>query len=163
MSASMNSNVFQKSPSIIRATEKQRKRGCSSAWSSDCSSLTMAHTLGLNIVLDACLDFFVTRYDYQYSLFHSALAQGTHHYLMDTTFTWPFINYWYDAEKNGTVTGSAHFGNSFGLAPRNGTPLAFLGNLLASMLDPLYLTCTLFAPLGGYVLLSFPWTPGRPS
>ena len=41
--------------------------------------------------------------------------------------------------------------------------LAFLGNLLASMLDPHYLTCPLFALLGGYVLLSFTWTPGRPS
>ena len=41
-------------------------------------------------------------------------------------------------------------------------PPCLLGNILASMLDPHYLTCPLFALLGGYVLLSFPidaWTP----
>ena len=58
--------------------------------------------------------------------------------------------------------GSANFGNSFGLAPRCGTPLAFLGNLLASMLDPHYLTCPLFALLGVYVLLSLPMDARTP-
>ena len=45
-----------------------------------------------------------------------------------------------------------------------GPPLliAFLGNLLASMLDPHYLTCPLFALLGVYVLLSLPMDARTP-
>ena len=53
--------------------------------------------------------------------------------------------------------GSANFGNSFGLAPRNGTPLAFLGSLLASILDPHYLTFPLFALFShGHLVLDAP-------
>ena len=161
MIALMNSDVFQKSPSIIRATEKQRKREREVVAAPEAPIVPPWQWL----ILSAWTLFWIPAWISLWpdmiinTLFSTQLWPCTR----DTSlFDWNYIHMtfhqlliWCREKWN--------FGNSFDLAPRNGTPLAFLGNLLASMLDPHYLTCPLFAPFGGYVLLSFPWTPGSPS
>ena len=162
----MKSVVFQKYPSIIRATEKQRKREREREvvaapeapivppwqwlilWAWTLFWMPAWISLWPDMIINTLFSIQLWPCTGDTSLFDGQHIHNS---------TWPFIKYWYDAEKELSQLWKFFWPN-----PSKWDPPCLLGNILASMLDPHYLTCPLFALLGVYVLLSFlmdAWTP----